>query len=89
VPTLHEAGVTGYEANTWQMMVGPPRVPEPIVTRLNQTLAEVMRTPEAQKYFTGLGMQPTTGTPAEAAEHIRKESAKWTAIIRKIGVSID
>jgi tripartite-type tricarboxylate transporter receptor subunit TctC len=89
VPTLHEAGVTGYEANTWQMMVGPPRMPEPIVTRLNQTLAEVMRTPEAQKYFIGLGMQPTTGTPAEAAAHIRKESAKWTALIRKIGVSID
>jgi tripartite-type tricarboxylate transporter receptor subunit TctC len=89
VPTLHEAGVTGYEANTWQMMVGPPRMPEPIVSRLNATLAAVMRTPEAQKYFTGLGMQPTAGTPAEAADHIRKEYAKWTAIIRKIGVSID
>jgi tripartite-type tricarboxylate transporter receptor subunit TctC len=89
VPTLHEAGVTGYEANTWQMMVGPPRMPAPVVARLNQTLAEVMRTPEAQKYFTELGMQPTTGTPAEAADHIRKESAKWTALIKKIGLSID
>ncbi len=48
-----------------------------------------MRTPEAQKYFTGLGMQPVTGTPAEAAEHIRKEAARWTAIIRGIGVSVD
>ena len=68
VPTLHEAGVTGYEANTWQMMVGPAGMPEPIVARLNQALAEFMRTPEAQKYFIGLGMQPMTGTPAEAAE---------------------
>jgi tripartite-type tricarboxylate transporter receptor subunit TctC len=89
VPTLHEAGVEGYEANTWQMLVGPPRMPEPIVARLNQALADFMHTAEAQKHFTGLGMQPTTGTPAEAAEHIRKESARWTAIIRAIGVSID
>ncbi len=89
VPTLHEAGVTGYEANTWQMMVGPAGMPEPIVARLNAALGDFMRTPEAQKYFTGLGMHPTTGTPAEAAEHIRKEAARWTAIIRGIGVSVD
>jgi len=89
VPTLHEAGVTSYEANTWQMMVGPAEMPEPIVVRLNAALGDVMRTPEAQKYFTGLGMQPTTGTPAAAAEHIRKEAARWTAIIRGIGVSVD
>jgi len=89
VPTLHEAGVEGYEANTWQMMVGPPRMPEPIVARLNQALADYMRTPEGQTYFTGLGMQPTTSTPAEAAEHIRKESTRWTTIIKGIGVSVD
>ena len=89
VPTLHEAGVTGYEANTWQMLVGPPRLPEPIVVQLNRALGDFMRTPEAQQFFTGLGMQPLTSTPAEAAEHIRKESARWTAIIKGIGVSID
>src|SRR6185503_11584251 len=54
VPTLQEAGVESYEANTWQMMVGPPRMPEPIVLRLNQALADFMRTPEAQKYSPGL-----------------------------------
>ena len=89
VPTLHEAGVTGYEANTWQMLVGPPRMPEPIINQLNRALGDFMRTPEAQQFFTGLGMQPLTSTPAEAAEHIRKESARWTAIIKGIGVSID
>jgi tripartite-type tricarboxylate transporter receptor subunit TctC len=89
VPTLHEAGVEGYEANTWQMMVGPARMPEPIVTRLNQTLGEVMLTPEAQKYFTGLGMQPMTSTPAQAANHIRIEAERWTKLIRGIGLSVD
>ena len=59
VPTLEEAGVTGYEANTWQMMVGPAHMPEPIVTKLNRALGDFMVTPEAQKFFTSLGMQPT------------------------------
>jgi tripartite-type tricarboxylate transporter receptor subunit TctC len=89
VPTLHEAGVEGYEANTWQMMAGPARMPEAIVTRLNHALADFMVTAEAQTYFTGLGMQPRTSTPAEAAAHIRTESERWTKLIRAIGLSID
>jgi tripartite-type tricarboxylate transporter receptor subunit TctC len=89
VPTLDEAGVTGYEANTWQMMVGPPQMPEPIVTKLNRTLGEVMQTREVQTYFTSLGMQPRTSTPKEAHEHIVKEAARWTTVIRGIGISIE
>jgi tripartite-type tricarboxylate transporter receptor subunit TctC len=89
VPTLDEAGVTGYEANTWQMLVGPPRMPEPIVMKLNRTLGEVMLTPEVQTYFTSLGMQPRTSTPKEAHEHIVKEAARWTEVIRGIGISVD
>jgi tripartite-type tricarboxylate transporter receptor subunit TctC len=89
VPTLHEAGITGYEANTWQMLVGPARMPEPIVMRLNQTLVSFMSTPEAQSYFTSLGMQPKSSTPGEAREYIRKESERWTTIIKGIGVVID
>ncbi len=89
VPTLHEAGVTGYEANTWQMFVGPPKMPEPIVSKLNRALADFMMTPEAQKHFTALGMQPRTSTPKEAQEHIRVEAARWTKVIRDIGISVD
>jgi len=89
VPTLDEAGVTGYEANTWQMMVGPPQMPEPIVQRLNGALASVMVTPEAQNYFTSLGMQPRTSTPKQAHEHIVKEAARWTEVIRGIGISVE
>jgi tripartite-type tricarboxylate transporter receptor subunit TctC len=88
-PTLHEAGVTGYEANSWQMMVGPAHMPEPIVSKLNRALAEVMRTPETQRHFLSLSMQPLTGTPAQAGEYIRKEAARWTAIITGMGLSIE
>ena len=89
VPTLDEAGVTGYEANTWQLMAGPAQMPEPIVNRLNRALAEVMVTPEAQNFFTSLGMQPRTGTPEQAHEHIVKEAARWTEVIRGIGISVE
>ena len=89
VPTLNEAGVPGYEANTWQMIVGPARMPEPIVAKLNAALVEFMQTPEAQRHFVSLGMQPTTSTPQQAQDYINIEAARWTKIIKGIGVSMD
>jgi tripartite-type tricarboxylate transporter receptor subunit TctC len=89
VPTLDEAGVAGYEANTWQMMVGPARMPERAVSKLNAALADFVRTPQAQQHFTSLGMQPLTGTPEQARDYIRVEAARWMKIIRGIGLSVD
>ena len=89
VPTLHEAGVRGYEANSWQMMVGPPNMPEPIVMRVNVALADFMQTPEAQRHFTSLGMQPLTGLPSVAADYIRAEVPRWTAILQGMGLSVE
>ncbi len=89
VPTLEEAGVAGYEANTWQLMAGPAHMPEPIVKKLNHALADFMVTPEAQTFFTSLGMEPKTGTPAQAHGHIVKEAARWGQVIKGMGISID
>jgi tripartite-type tricarboxylate transporter receptor subunit TctC len=89
VPTLDEAGVSGYEANTWQMMVGPARMPEPIVAKLNGALGDFMKTSEAQQHFITLGMQPTSGTPQQAQNYINVEAARWIKIIKGIGVSVD
>jgi tripartite-type tricarboxylate transporter receptor subunit TctC len=89
VPTLDEAGVTGYEANTWQMMAGPANMPVPIVTKLNAALGDFMVTPEAQAHFTSLGMQPKTGTPEQAHDIIVKEAARWTEVIKGMGISVE
>ena len=89
VPTLNEAGAKGYDANSWQMMVGPARMPEPVVAKLNKTLAEFMLTPDTQRHFTSLGMQPLTGTPEQARAYIDAEAKRWTAVIKGMGISID
>jgi len=89
VPTLNEAGAKGYDANSWQMMVGPARMPEPVVAKLNKTLAEFMLTPDTQRHFTSLGMQPLTGTLEQARAYIDAEAKRWTAVIKGMGISVD
>jgi tripartite-type tricarboxylate transporter receptor subunit TctC len=89
VPTMEEAGVPGYEANTWQMMVGPAHMPPRMVAKLNAALSDFMGTAEARQHFIALGMQPLTSTPEQAHDYIRVEAARWTKIIRGIGLSVD
>ena len=71
------------------MFVGPPNMPEPVVARVNAAMVDFMRTPEAQKHFISLGMQPKTTTPAEAGEYIRAEVERWTTILKGIGVTAE
>jgi tripartite-type tricarboxylate transporter receptor subunit TctC len=70
-------------------MAGPANMPVPIVTKLNAALADFMLTPEAQTHFKSLGMQPMTSTPGEAHEYIVKEAARWTEVIKGMGISVE
>ena len=89
VPTMHEAGVTGYEANSWQCVVAPANVPEPIVTKLNRALVDFMAAPETRRHFLGLGMQPLSSTPAELGTFIRAEIGRWAAVVKAAGATAD
>jgi tripartite-type tricarboxylate transporter receptor subunit TctC len=85
VPTLAEAGLAGYEANTWQCVVAPARLPAPIVAKLNQALVAFMVEPATMSHFIDLGMQPLTSTPAELGDHIKTEMARWAVVLRAAG----
>ena len=88
---MNEAGVTGYEANTWQMMVGPARMPD-----ADRCQAQRARSPiswdagGADSIFISLGMQPQDRhAGSRRSEYIKVEAARWTQIIKGIGMSID
>jgi len=85
IPTLQEAGIADYEANSWQCVVAPALVSEPIVTRLNKALVDILATRETRNHFTALGVQPVTATPAETGAYIRREVARWAKVVRSIG----
>jgi tripartite-type tricarboxylate transporter receptor subunit TctC len=89
VPTLIEAGLVGYEANSWQSLVAPANVPSPIVAALNQALTAVIDDAATQEHFLKLGMQPMTSTPQEFARYLRAEIAKWAPIIKAAGAIED
>jgi|LNFM01.2.fsa_nt_gb tripartite-type tricarboxylate transporter receptor subunit TctC len=86
IPTLDEAGVKGYEANSWQCVVGPAKLPAEIVARLNKVLAEVVAEPASKAHFQRIGMQAGTSTPAENGAYIKSEVARWAKVIQAAGI---
>ena len=85
VPTIHEAGVTGYEANSWIAVVGPANLPPPVAAKLNAALTEVVSSEETRKFFDGVGWVPTPSTQAGLGSYIKSEIARWAKVVEAAG----
>jgi tripartite-type tricarboxylate transporter receptor subunit TctC len=89
VPTIREAGFPEVEMETWGGIVGPANMPEAIVRKLNAEINAVLADPKVVKQHEMLGAAVKSGTPAQFAEQIKADNAKWGAVIRNNNISLD
>ena len=90
IPTMIEAGVPGYEAYTFNLILGPAGMPQPVVDKLDQASRKLMQDPEMVKFLQDIAAVPTTDTtPQRTAKFINDEIAKWAPVIRAAGVKIE
>lgn len=85
LPTMLEAGVPGYEASSWYLLLAPARTPQAIIARLNQEIASIMQLADVHAGLSSQGAEPLTTSPEEAAAHIRSEIAKWAKVVQVAG----
>jgi tripartite-type tricarboxylate transporter receptor subunit TctC len=76
----------GYEADVWQGIIGPARLPESVVKRLHDAFAAAVATPDMQKRFESYSYEVSTNSPSEFASMIKDEVGHWGAIIRDRGI---
>src|SRR6478736_2144297 len=87
IPTMIETGVKGYEAYTFNLILGPAGTPKPAVDTLDQASRKLMADPEMIKFLEDIAAVPTTDTsPERTAKFIKDEIAKWAPVIRAAGV---
>jgi tripartite-type tricarboxylate transporter receptor subunit TctC len=89
LPTLAEAGLTGYNVTTWYGLLAPKGTPAAVRERLYKELAEILRTPEIAARFSDIGASPGGETPAEFAAFIKSETAKWIKLAKEAHISIE
>ena len=86
VPTVAEAGVAGYRAETWYGLSAPAGTPRTIVQRLYAEARKAVDAPDLQQRFQSQGLIPSTLTSAEYAALIAEDHAKWSKLIREAGI---
>jgi tripartite-type tricarboxylate transporter receptor subunit TctC len=89
VPTIAESGVPGYDHAPWNGFLAPAKTPRPIIARLNEETARLLRAPDVQPVFTNEGAEPVGNSPEEFAAIIKSETAKWAKVIRAAGIKAD
>ena len=90
LPTLQEQGLKGFECYTWNAILAPAGTPEPIVAQLNDAINKSLADPAVFKRLQEAGIDPTPGsTPAQAADFIKAELAKWAPIIKASGAEVN
>lgn len=90
IPTMIEAGVKGYEAYTFNLILGPAGMPQNVIDTIDQASRKLMGDPTAIKFLEDIAAVPATDTtPARTAKFITDEIAKWAPVIRAAGVRIE
>ena len=81
VPSMHEAGVKGYDASFWFGLLAPAGTPAVIVNRLNRALRETLSDSKVMQPVQSQGLNPQPSTPQEYAARISADYAKWKSVL--------
>ena len=87
VPAVSEL-YPGFNALTWNGLLGPAHLPEPIVRKLSQEMQRSMRDPAFLDQLVKMGLDPVQTTPEQFAAQIENEYAMWGDVIKKAGIKL-
>jgi tripartite-type tricarboxylate transporter receptor subunit TctC len=89
VPTADESGLPGFEVVQYYGLIAPAGVPRPIVERLNKDLRTMLAADDFKKRLATYGDDAAPSSPEEYAANIKREEAKWAALVKKLGLKLD
>ena len=89
MPTVAESGLPGYENTIWQALFAPARTPAPVIERLHKEIADIARQPELRERMAADGTEAVGSTPKELAAHLAAELARYSKLIKAIGLKVE
>lgn len=88
LPTIAEAGVPGYAAESWYGLFAPAKTPAPIIARLNKAVDQALKASAFDKLAANEGLIMVGGTPAQLGDYVRGEEARWAKVIKAANIQI-
>ena len=89
VPTLNESGLKGFDVSVWVPMVAPKGTASDVVHKLNAEINKILKDPEFRDHLIKIGIDPTGGTPDEAAKYLREQIPLWRQRAIDAGLKVE
>jgi tripartite-type tricarboxylate transporter receptor subunit TctC len=86
LPSLHEAGLTDFEIDSWGGLVAPANTSKEIVTRLNAEIRGIVANPSVKAQFAAVGTEVFSSTPEEMDDLVKTDLVKWAKMIKDAGI---
>ena len=88
IPTIHESGVTDFDEGGQHGIVAPAALPKDVLAKLHAAIVTAMRSPEIVKRLAEDGSSVVANSPDEFRALIRRETAKWSQIVKTAGLPL-
>ena len=88
IPAVAEA-LPGFEVVGWYGIIGPARMPEPVVAKLNAALLKILGSPEVRDRILQDGSEPVGNTPEVFRQFMLADTAKWAKLVKETGAKMD
>jgi tripartite-type tricarboxylate transporter receptor subunit TctC len=89
LPSIAEAGVTGYESTGWSGLLAPAATAREIIARLHTESIAVLRSDNVKARLAVEGTEVVASTPEEFASFLRAEIVKWGKVVKGAGISAE
>jgi tripartite-type tricarboxylate transporter receptor subunit TctC len=88
VPTVLEAGIP-YESTSWWGVIGPANLPSTIVDKVGAEITRIMQQDDVKEFIAGQGAEPTTSTPQEFFDLVKRDNALYAKIVKDANIRIE
>ena len=89
IPTIAEAGVPGYQSDTWYGLLVPAKTPRDIVMKLQQAAVKALRSTEVRDRLARLGAEAVGNTPEEFSRLLVQEQKTWAKVVKDSGAKAE
>ena len=89
IPTIAEAGLPGYDLNSWQGFLAPAGTPNEIINLLNKDIVETLKDPEVKKQLVSEGFEVIASSPKTLADYLATSAPKWAKLVKDSGAKVD
>lgn len=89
LPTISEQGLTGFEVDSWSSLLAPAKTPEPIIRRLYEAVAKIVKTDDMKNFLASVGAEPRLMDPREFGAYLKADTAKWAKVVKAAKLKLD